>query len=197
MTKRPVKPQRPEINLDALLATVGLLLGFLFVVVIYFLENPLEVLTMWGVSLAGFLIFCYIMGLAFIGFMIRFEIGFFLINRASQLDPSRYPQEKHKALRGTLNNSLKRGIQSLLLFFFSFGLFLINLAGFSVTKIFYIPFSQLDAQVALLFGETARLLVHMAVMFFTQLILIIPFSMFIGGIWESYTTILNLENNKE
>jgi hypothetical protein len=180
-----------------LLATVSLILGFLFVVVIYLLEYPHEALTMWGVSLTMFLVFCYIMGLCFILFMIRFEITYYLINRASQLDSARIPRDKHYNLFTTLNNSLKRGIQCVLLFFFSFGLFLINLGGFSVAKIYFVPLSQLDTQIALLYGDIVLNLLHMAIMFFTQLILIIPFSWFIGGIWDNYKIILNLEADKE
>ena len=72
---------QPKINLEVMLGVVSLLLGFLLVVVQHFLEFPNEALTMWGTPLIGYLAFCYACGIAFISYMIRFEIRLYLADR--------------------------------------------------------------------------------------------------------------------
>ncbi|MFW9934909.1 MAG: hypothetical protein ACFFDU_05325, partial [Candidatus Thorarchaeota archaeon] len=67
MTKQPPKLQRPDVNLEAVLALIGVLLGFLFIVVIYFLEYPHDSLSTWGMPLIMFLTICYALGLTIIG----------------------------------------------------------------------------------------------------------------------------------
>ena len=89
MTPQRARLERPDINLEAMLEMVGVLLGLMFIVVIYFLENPIEVNTIWGAPLLFFLAFCYAVGLSFIGYIISFEINLHLANSESYLKPSR------------------------------------------------------------------------------------------------------------
>ena len=135
LTANPSKLQRPDIHFDAILALVGVLLGFLFIVVIYLLEFPQEVLTTWGFPMVIFLAVCYGVGLSIIGFILRFEINFYLANKITELEPNKVPQEKFIQLQRNMKQDLRRTVQMLLYFIFSFGLFLINLAGFAIENL--------------------------------------------------------------
>ena len=90
MTTRPTKLQRPDFNLEAILALMGVLLGFLFIVVIYFLEFPQEFLTTWGMPLIMFLTICYAIGLTIMGFIISHEINFYLANKMLEIEPEKF-----------------------------------------------------------------------------------------------------------
>lgn len=198
MTTRPTKLQRPDINLEAILALIGVLLGFLFIVIIYFLEYPDDALTTWGMPLIMFLTVCYALGLVIMGSIISYEINFYLANQILKMDSDDFPATKFTELKQNTQRAIRRSVQMLLYFIFSFGLFLINLASFTAAKFFYPTFAQLEGVILLLFGPIALILIRLLVMFLVQLILIIPFSKFQGDLWESYKTIELLQiKNKE
>ncbi len=198
MTTRSTKLQRPDINLEAILALIGVLLGFLFIVIIYFLEYPDDALTTWGMPLIMFLTICYALGLVIMGSIISYEINFYLTNQILKIDSNSFPETKFTELKQNTQRAIRRSIQMLLYFIFSFGLFLINLASFTAAKFFYPTFAQLEGAILLLFGPIALILIRLLVMFLVQLILIIPFSKFQGDLWESYKTIELLQiKNKE
>ncbi len=198
MTTRPTKLQHPDINLEAILALIGVLLGFLFIVIIYFLEYPDDALTTWGMPLIMFLTICYALGLVIIGSIISYEINFYLANQTLKMDADNFPATKFTELKQNTQRTIRRSIQMLLYFIFSFGLFLINLASFAAAKFFYPTFVKIEGSILLLFGPIALILIRLLVMFLVQLILIIPFSKFQGDLWESYKTIELLQiKNKE
>ncbi|MFX1564127.1 MAG: hypothetical protein ACFFDP_12555, partial [Promethearchaeota archaeon] len=173
MNTKPTKLERPDIHLDAILSLVGILLGFLFIVVIYILENPLEFLSTWGMPLIMFLIICYALGLTIIGFIISYEINFYLANKLLKVEPAKFPSAKFSELQHTLQRSLRQTIQMLLYFIFSFGLFLINLASFTASKLFYPSFALIENNMLILWGPIILILIRLLVMFLVQFILII------------------------
>ncbi|MFX1318596.1 MAG: hypothetical protein ACFE9D_09575 [Promethearchaeota archaeon] len=196
MTDNPAKLQRPTIHFDAILGLVGVLLGFLFIVVIYILEYPQEMLTTWGMPLVMFLTITYALGLAIIGSIISHEIQFYLANKTLEIEPTLFPSEKFAELQQNVEKNLRRAVQLLLYFIFSFGLFLINLACFTASKFFYLTFVNLEAMISLLWGPLGVILIRLVGMFVVQLILIIPFAMFQGNLWNSYKTIEQLQKKK-
>ena len=197
MPTRPAKLQRPDINLEAILALIGVLLGFLFIVVIYFLEYPHEALTTWGMPLIMFLTICYALGLVIMGSIISYEINFYLANKTLKMDPDTFPATKFAELNQNTQQNLRRSIQMLLYFIFSFGLFLINLASYATAKFFYPAFALIEGTILLVWGPIAVLLIRLVVMFLVQLILIIPFSKFQGNLWDSYKDIENLSRKTD
>lgn len=194
MTTKPTKLERPDMNLEAVLALIGVLLGFLFIVVIYFLEYPHEASTTWGMPLIMFLTLCYALGLVIIGSIISFEINFYLANKTLKLNADNFSIAKFNELKQNTYQNLRRSIQVLLYFIFSFGLFLINLASFAAAKFFYPVFALIEGSLLLLFGPTVLYLIRFLVMFLVQFILIIPFSRFQGNLWDSYKDIEKLLN---
>jgi hypothetical protein len=186
---KPAKLPRPDINLEAMLTVVSVILGFLFVVVIYLLEFPSEVTTIWGVPLTMFLVICYSVGLSFIAFMIGYELNHYLANRTMERESSATPSPQVLALQQRSNASLRRSIQMLLIFIPSFGLFLINLVGFAATKFFAGPLSQIELMILMLFGELGLLAIRLTVMFVVQLVLLIPFTQYFGNLWTSYQSL--------
>lgn len=196
MTTRPTKLQRPELNLDAILALVGVLLGFLFIVVIYILEYPHEILTTWGMPLTMFLTICYALGLTTLGYIISHEINFYLANKLLDVEPEKFPATKFAELRHNTQRTQRRSVQLFLYFMFSFGLFLINLASFTAAKFFYPSFAIIENTILILLGTPALLLIRLLVMFLVQFILIIPFSRFQGNLWDSYKAVEGLQNNR-
>ncbi len=196
MPKKSPKLQRPDVHFDAILSLVGVLLGFLFIVVIYFLEYPHEALTTWGMPLIMFLTVCYALGLLIIGFIISYEINFYLANRMIEIEPDSVSSAKFTKLKQNIQQSLRRSIQMFLYFIFSFGLFLINLASFTASKFFYPTFALIEDSILLSFGPIVLYLIRFLVMFFVQLILIIPFANFQGSLWGSFKTIEALEDNR-
>lgn len=195
MTTRPTKLQRPDVHFDAILALVGILLGFLFVVVIYILEYPLEFLTAWGMPLMMFLTITYALGLSIMGSIISHEINFYLAKKLLEIKPEEFPAEKFAELRHNAQRSLRNTLQLLLYFIFSFGLFLINLASFTVSKLFAPTFVLIETTMLLLWGPLAIVIIRLLVMFAVQFILIIPFARFQGNLWDSYKTIENIQTN--
>jgi hypothetical protein len=191
LTKQPAKLQRPGVNLEAILALIGVLLGFLFIVVIYFLEYPHEALSTWGMPLIMFLTICYALGLSIIGSIISHEINFFLANKSLEIDP--FPAEQYTKLTQSIKQSLRRSIQLLLYFIFSFGLFLINLASFAAAKFFYPVFAQIENAILVFWGPLGLMIIQLVVMFLIQLILIFPFSRFQGNLWDSFKIIEKLQ----
>jgi hypothetical protein len=197
MAVKRAKLERPDINLEALLEVVGVLLGLLFVVVIYFLENPLEVSTIWGAPLVLFLAFCYGVGLTFIGYVVRLEVNIHLANSESYLMPGKVSANELGKVKERIRKSLQRSIALILLFAVCFGLFLIDLAAFAMSKFLYAPLSVLTAVIATIVGEAMMPFVYVLVMFMFQLILLIPFVRFFGGIWASYAAIANPRKPEE
>ncbi|MDO8123833.1 MAG: hypothetical protein Q6364_05585 [Candidatus Hermodarchaeota archaeon] len=186
MTTKPTKLQRPDVHFDAILALVGILLGFLFVVVIYILEYPHEFLTAWGMPLMMFLTITYALGLAIMGSIISHEINFYLAKELLKVKTEEFPAEKFVELRHNSHRSLRSTLQLLLYFIFSFGLFLINLASFTVSKLFAPTFVLIENAIILLWGPLAIVIIRLLVMFAVQFILIIPFARFQGDLWDSY-----------
>ena len=195
MTTKPTKLQRPDVHFDAILALVGILLGFLFVVVIYILEYPHEFLTSWGMPLMMFLAITYALGLSIMGSIISHEINFYLAKKLLETKPEEFPTEKFTELRHNAQRSLRNTLQLLLYFIFSFGLFLINLASFTVSKLFASTFVLIETTLLLLWGPLAIVIIRLLVMFAVQFILIIPFAKFQGNLWDSYKIIENLQVN--
>jgi hypothetical protein len=197
MTPQRARLERPDINLEAMLEMVGVLLGLMFIVVIYFLENPLEVNTIWGAPLLLFLAFCYAVGLSFIGYIISFEINLHLANSDPYLEPGRISSEEYETIKEKARKSLERSIALILFFAVCFGLFLIDLAAFAISKFFYAPLSVVTAAISALVGEASMFFVYVSVMFVFQLILLIPFVRFFGGIWTSYRAIIHPQERKK
>ncbi|MHA2314419.1 MAG: hypothetical protein ACXACF_03920, partial [Candidatus Hermodarchaeia archaeon] len=193
MTTKPTKLQRPDVHFDAILALVGILLGFLFVVVIYILEYPHEFLTAWGMPLMMFLAITYALGLAIIGSITSHEINFYLAKKMLEIKPEEFPAEKFVELRHNAQRNLRSTLQMLLYFIFSFGLFLINLASFTVSKLLAPTFVLIETSILLLWGPLAVVIIRLLVMFAVQFILIIPFARFQGNLWDSYKTIEKLQ----
>ena len=192
----PKKLQRPDVHFDAILALVGVLLGFLFIVVIYILEYPHEILSTWGMPLVMFLTVTYAIGLVIIGSIISHEVNFYLVNKTLEIEPTKFPSEKFTELQQNMQRALRRTLQMLLYFIFSFGLFLINLACFTASKFFYPVFIVFEDTVTLLYGPLAVVLIRLFGMFVVQLILIVPFAKFQGDLWDSFKTIEALQNNE-
>ena len=188
------KLQRPDVHFDAILALVGILLGFLFVVVIYILEYPFEFLTTWGMPLIMFLTITYALGLAIMGSIISHEINFYLAKRLLEIEPKEFPAAKFADLRHNAQRNLRSTLQLLLYFIFSFGLFLINLASFTASKLFSPTFVLIETSILLLWGPLVVVLIRLLVMFAVQFILILPFARFQGNLWDSYKTIENLQS---
>ncbi|MFX0198964.1 MAG: hypothetical protein ACFFCW_22815 [Candidatus Hodarchaeota archaeon] len=200
MTTKPTKLQRPDVHFDAILALVGILLGFLFVVVIYILEYPHEFLTAWGMPLMMFLTITYALGLAIMGSIISHEINFYLAKKMLEIKLEEFPTDKFTELRHNAQRSLRTSLQMLLYFIFSFGLFLINLASFTASKLLASTFLMIETSILLSWGPLAVVLLRLLVMFAVQFILIIPFARFQGNLWDSYKTIealQDLSNNSD
>ena len=195
MKTKPTKLQRPDVHFDAILALVGILLGFLFVVVIYILEYPHEFLTTWGMPLIMFLTITYALGLAIMGAIISHEINFYLAKKMLEIQPEEFPTEKFAELRHNAQRSLRNTLQLLLYFIFSFGLFLINLASFTASKLFASTFFMIETSLLLYWGPLAIVIIRLLVMFAVQFILILPFAKFQGNLWDSYKTIEELHTN--
>ena len=196
MSDRPSKLERPDVHFDAILALVGVLLGFLFIVVIYILEYPQEFLSTWGMPLIMFLTICYAIGLAIMAAIISHEINFYLANKTLVLDPDTFPADKFERFYQNTQKMLRRTVQMLLYFVFSFGLFLINLACFSISKLFAAFFVSLELTITVLWGPIGLVLIRLGVMFVVQLILIIPFAQFQGNLWDSYKSIETLQKKR-
>lgn len=194
MTTKPTKLQRPDVHFDAILALVGILLGFLFVVVIYILEYPHEFLTTWGMPLIMFLTITYALGLAIMGSIISHEINFYLANKMLEIKPKEFPAEKFAKLKHNAQRNLRNTLQLLLYFIFSFGLFLINLACFTASKLFYPTFAMIETSILLLWGPIVLVIIRLLVMFAVQYILIIPFAKFQGDLWDSYKIVEVLQD---
>ena len=194
MTAKPTKLQRPDVHFDAILALVGILLGFLFVVVIYILEYPHEFLTAWGMPLMMFLTITYALGLAIMGSIISHEINFYLAKKMIEIRPEEFPTEKFAELRHNAQRSLRNTLQLLLYFIFSFGLFLINLASFTASKLLASTFVPLETSILLHWGPIVVIIIRLLVMFAVQFILIIPFAKFQGNLWDSYKSIEALQD---
>ncbi|MFX0167772.1 MAG: hypothetical protein ACFE89_08680 [Candidatus Hodarchaeota archaeon] len=193
MQARPTKQQHPEFNLEALLSLLGLLLGFLFIVVIYVLENPQEVFSAWGFPLIFYLLICYAIGLTNIALIISHEVNLYLLNRLATLDPEKIPAAKFTELSQNIQRTLRQSIKLFTFFIFGFGLFLINLAGFAAAKIFYSFFALLESLVFILWSPLAVLPVRFIVMFLVQFVLIIPFARYQGLIWDSYKAVEQIQ----
>lgn len=193
MTANPEKLERPDVHFDAILALVGVLLGFLFIVVIYILEYPHEAFTTWGMPLVMFLTITYAFGLVIIGSIISHEINFYLANKTLEIEPALFPADKFAELQQKMQRHLRRTIQVLLYFIFSFGLFLINLACFTASKFFYPVFATFETIISLLWGPLGVVLIRLLGMFVVQLLLIIPFAKFQGDLWDSYKAIEKLQ----
>ncbi|MDO8056250.1 MAG: hypothetical protein Q6361_05265 [Candidatus Hermodarchaeota archaeon] len=186
MTKKPAHLQHPDFNLEAILALLGVLLGFLFIVVIYLLENPNEALSTWGVPLILFLVTCYALGLTIIATIISHEVSFYLANKLLEIDAEEFPQIEFTEFKRNTQRSLRQIIKLLLYFIFGFGLFLINLASFAAAKIFYSYFIVIEDVITLLWGPGVLLLARMSVMFVVQFVLIIPFAKYQGYLWDLF-----------
>jgi len=186
MTKKPAHLQHPDFNLEAILALLGVLLGFLFIVVIYLLENPNEALSTWGVPLILFLVTCYALGLTIIATIISHEVNFYLANKLLEIDAEEFPQIEFTEFKRNTQRSLRQIIKLLLYFIFGFGLFLINLASFAAAKIFYSYFIVIEDVITLLWGPGVLLLARMSVMFVVQFVLIIPFAKYQGYLWDLF-----------
>jgi hypothetical protein len=197
MTARRAKLERPDINLEAMLEMVGVLLGLLFIVVIYFLENPHDVSTIWGAPLVFFLAFCYGVGLSFIGCTIGLEVNFHLANSDVYLVHDRMSSEEYEAIKEKTRKSVERSIALILFFAVCFGLFLIDLAAFAISKFLYVPISALTAAITALVGDPLMFFVYVVAMFLFQLILLIPFVRFFGGIWAAYTAAVHPQARKK
>lgn len=195
MTAKPQDLQRPDVHFDAILSLVGLLLGFLFIVVIYILEYPHEFLSTWGMPLIMFLTVTYAIGLTIIGSIISHEINFYLAKKTLEMEPAEFPVEKFAEFQQKMQTALRRTLQMLLYFIFSFGLFLINLACFTASKFFYPTFALFEASVTLLWGPLGVVIIRLLGMFLVQLILIVPFAKFQGDLWDSFKTIEKLQSN--
>jgi hypothetical protein len=193
MTIKPVRIQRPDFNLEAILALLGVLLGFLFIVVIYVLENPQEILSTWGFPLVMFLLVCYAIGLTTITSIISFEVNFYLTNKILEIDPDIFPAVKFEELKQSTQRNLRRSIRLLMFFIFSFGLFLINLASFGAAKIFYSSFVPIEEAILIFWGPIALLIVRVIIMFIVQFILIIPFAIYQGRLWDSFNIIEQMQ----
>jgi hypothetical protein len=197
MAKKPTKLQRPDVHFDAILALVGILLGFLFVVVIYILEYPNEFLTTWGMPLIMFLTITYALGLAIMGSIISHEINFYLANKMLEITPKEFPAEKFAKLTHNAQRNLRSTLQLLLYFIFSFGLFLINLACFTASKFFYPTFAIIETSILLLWGPIGIVTIRLLGMFVVQFILIIPFAKFQGDLWDSYKALEILQDKSK
>ena len=200
MTNQPAKLEHPDFNLEAILALLRVLLGFLFIVVIYVLENPQEILSTWGMPLVIYLLICYSIGLTIIASIISFEINFYLANKTIAINPEDFPLTKFSELKEGTQSNLRRSIKLLMYFIFSFGLFLINLAGFTAAKLLYSYFIMIEDTIIAFWGPLALLFIRMLVMFVVQFILIIPFASYQGNLWSSYKTIEQFQltsNNPE
>jgi tetrahydromethanopterin S-methyltransferase subunit E len=195
MTAKQKDLQRPDVHFDAILSLVGLLLGFLFVVVIYILEYPQEFLSTWGMPLIMFLTVTYAIGLIIIGSIISHEINFYLAKKTLELETAEFPVENFAKFQQNMQRNLRRSLQMLLYFIFSFGLFLINLACFTASKFFYPTFVIFEASVTLLWGPLAVVLIRLLGMFLVQLILIVPFAKFQGDLWDSFKIVEKLHSN--
>jgi hypothetical protein len=193
---RPSKLDRPDVHFDAILALVGVLLGFLFIVVIYILEYPQEFLSTWGMPLIMFLTICYAIGLTIMAAIISHEISFYLANKTLALEADKFPADKFERLYQNTQKMLRRTVQMLLYFIFSFGLFLINLACFTISKLFAAFFVSIEITITVLWGPIVLVLIRLGVMFLVQLILIIPFAQFQGNLWDSYKSIEKLQNKR-
>jgi hypothetical protein len=194
MSTRLKKITRPDVNFEAMLGVVGILLGFLFVVVIYLLENPTEIASMWGPILLIYLTICYIAGLSFIGSVLAFEINYHLANT---LYESKKPdtRPKYESLRVKIKKSLQNSVLLLALFVYMLGFFLVSLAGFSLSKFYYPFFSVLNGVISSMVGESQMVLVYLVVMFLFQLILIVPFSRYFGELYDSYKAVIMAEES--
>ena len=197
MPTKPKELQRPDVHFDAILSLVGLLLGFLFIVVIYILEYPHEFLSTWGMPLIMFLAITYAIGLIIIGSIISHEINFYLAKKTLEMEPEKFPVEEFTELQQKMQKALRRTLQMLLYFIFSFGLFLINLACFTASKFFYPTFVVFEATITLQWGPLAVVLIRLLGMFVVQLILIIPFAKFQGALWDSFKSIDALQHIPE
>ncbi|MFW9830477.1 MAG: hypothetical protein ACFFD8_01680 [Candidatus Thorarchaeota archaeon] len=196
MATRPAKLPRPDINLEAILALIGVLLGFLFIVVIYILEYSHEFLTMWGIPLIMYIAVCYAIGLSIIALIISHEINFYLANKTLEINPEEFPEAEFAKLLLNTQRTLRQTIRMLLFFVFSFGLFLINLASFTVAKLFYSSFAPLENLILIFWGPIALLLIRLLAMFVIQLVLIIPFAKFQGDLWASYRAVETIQSNR-
>ena len=172
------------------------LLGFLFIVVIYLLENPHEPLSTWGVPLVMFLVTCYALGLTIIATIISHEVSFYLANRLLEIDAEDFPEAKFAELQRNTQRSLRLSIKLLMYFIFAFGLFLINLASFAAAKIFYTFFVGIEDVILLLWGPVVLLLLRMSVMFVVQFVLIIPFAKYQGNLWGLFQSVERIPLDK-
>ncbi len=179
------KLQRPDINLETMLTVVSVLLGFLFVVVIYLLEYPSEIFTIWGPAMTLYLVICYSVGLSFIIFMIDFEVSHYICNKRMQLVIDHNFDKQVQNLHHRAERALRRSIQMLLIFILSFGLFLVNLVGFATTKFFAAPIRQIELSILLLFSEFGLLAVRLLTMFLAQFIFLYVFQIVfpLGTLW--------------
>ncbi len=194
MTNKPTNQKRPDFNLNAILSLVGLLLGFLFIVVIYILEFPYEFQSTWGMPLIMFLTICYAIGLLNIGYIISHEINFYLANKTREIESNELSSEKYLEFKQNTEKTFRRSIQTFLYFFFSFGLFLINLACFTASKFVYPVIEIVETSILLTWGLLGLIFIRLLVMFLVQLILIIPFSIFQGDLWDSFKVVDNLQS---
>ena len=197
MSTKPTELRRPDVHFDAILSLVGLLLGFLFVVVIYILEFPHDFLSTWGMPLVMFLAVTYGIGLIIIGSVISHEINFYLAKKTLELELAEFPEEKYAKFLQNMQSALRRTLQMLLYFIFSFGLFLINLACFTASKFFYPIFATFEDAITLLWGPLGVALIRFLGMFVVQLILVIPFAKFQGDLWDSFKSIEALQRTTE
>jgi hypothetical protein len=177
--------QRPDINLEAILTVVSVLLGFLFVVVIYLLEFPSEIFTIWGPAMTMYLVICYSVGFSFIIFMIDYEVSHYLVNKGLKQDRNLNSEEQILYLQHRAEKVLRRSIQMLIIFILSFGLFLVNLVGFTAAKFFAVPIGQIEVFILLLFGDLGLLAIRLIVMFLSQFIFLYVFQIIfpLGNLW--------------
>lgn len=194
LSTKPPKLKRADLNLEAILALVGVLLGFLFIVIIYFLEYPQEFSTTWGAPLIMFLALCYALGLLIIGYIISYEVNFYLANKTLEINSDSFSIEQFSKLKRNTQRSFRRSIQMFLYFIFSFGLFLINLASYAAAKFFFPVFAPLEITILLLWGPIGLILIRLTFMFLVQLILIIPFSFYQGNLWDSFKAVENQQS---
>lgn len=179
------KLKRPDINLEAMLTVVSVLLGFLFVVVIYLLEFPSEIFTIWGPAMTMYLVICYSVGFSFIIFMIDYEVSHYIANKGLKQGRDLNSDEQIRDLQHRAEKALRRSIQMLLIFILSFGLFLVNLVGFTAAKFFTVPIGQIEVLISLLFGDLGLLTIRLIVMFFSQFIFLYVFQIIfpLGNLW--------------
>ncbi|MFX1510383.1 MAG: hypothetical protein ACFFBR_08780 [Promethearchaeota archaeon] len=179
------KLQRPDINLEAMLTVVSVLLGFLFVVVIYLLEFPSEIFTIWGPAMTMYLVICYSVGLSFIIFMIDYEVSHYIANKDLSQGLDQNSDEQIRGLQRRAEKAFRRSIQMLLIFILSFGLFLVNLVGFTAAKFFAETIGQIELLIVLLFGGFGLLAIRLTVMFLSQFIFLYIFQIIfpLGTLW--------------